>query len=233
VSSLLLAHPQAARDLAAFAGRLAAADADAVVRVVARGARVGCFAATPFEVLVLRAAVLAEPLTLDEVVEAGTLAARAASATPGDATTRLELPPPVPALRWTGSLPPTSGWAPRGTIALDRARELVAGGIEEFRARVAAVPEADRSRAVLESIAADVWEREEPPGVRVRLLHAASAYGFLADPPTAADRGQDADATASEVPGVAVAAAGRWTRVAAPYGTVLAREGSALDLLIG
>lgn len=215
MTALLLGDANSASDLAVFARRLAASDPEAVVRVVARGLRVGCFAATPFEVVVMRAAVLRDPAVLDDVVEAGTLAARAASSRDGV----LDLPPPVPALRWTGSLPPTSGWTDRGSLPLAEARALVAGGVEDFRTRVGAVSEADRSRAVLESIAADVWEREVPPGVRVRLLHAASAYGFLGEAP-------DAGA-------VPVRAAGRWTRVDAPYGTVLAREGSALDLLIG
>ena len=218
MTTLALAEIQGAEDLAVFAHRLAFSDSEAVVRVVARGTRVGCFAGTPFDVLVMRAARLREPAQADEVVEAGTLAARAASAHNGI----VELPPAVPALRWTGPLPPVSGWAAVTTIGLWEGRELVADGIEEFRTRVASVAEADRSQAALESIAADVWEREVVPGLRVRLLHAAESYGLLG-PRDVSDADQR----------IGVRAVGRWTRVDAPFGTVIAREGSALDLLVG
>jgi len=218
VTSLALAEVQGAEDLAVFTRRLASSDPDAVVRVVARGTRVGCFAGTPFDVLLMRAARLREPAQVDEVVEAGTLAARAASAHDGV----VELPPSVPALRWAGPLPPSSGWAAVTTIGLWEGRELVADGIEEFRTRVASVAEADRSQAALESIAADVWEREVVPGLRVRLLHAAESYGFLGP----------RDWTDADIR-IGVRSVGRWTRVDAPYGTVIAREGSALDLLVG
>jgi hypothetical protein len=214
MTTLALVAPGAAADLAAFAKRLSTSDPDSVVRVVARGNTVGCFAVTQFDVVVMRAATLAQPLECDVVVEAGTLAARAASARDDV----VELPPPVPALRWVGSLPPDSGWQPVASISIQEARKLVERGIDEFRTRVEAMNETDRTRAALESVAADVWEREATTRVRVRLLHAAVAYGFLGA------AGPDAD--------LPVYTSGVWTRVDAPYGTVLAREGSALDLFI-
>jgi hypothetical protein len=217
MTALALAAPGAAADLAVFAKRVAANDPDTVLRVVARGVKVACFATTPFDVVVMRAAKLAETVECDVVVEAGTLAARASSAREDV----VELPPPVPALRWAGPLPPDSGWHPIASVPVAEARLLVEHGIDEFRTRVNAMRESDRSRAALESVAADVWEREVASRLRVRLLHAAARYGFLGLP------GDDADLT--EIP---VYVSGSWTRLDAPYGTVLAREGSALDLFI-
>lgn len=214
MTMMALAAPGAAADVAEFAKRLSTTEPDAVVRVVARGTKVACFAVTPFDVVVMRAATLRQPVDCDVVVEAGTLAARAASARDDV----VELPPPVPALRWAGPLPPDSGWQRVATMSIGEARELVERGIDEFRARVESMNETDRSRAALESVAADVWEREATSRVRVRLLHAAMAYGFLGP------AGQN-----GEMP---VYVSGVWTRVDAPYGTVLGREGSALDLFI-
>jgi hypothetical protein len=214
MTTLALAAPGAAADLAAFAKRLSTADSDSVVRVVAHNTKVGCFAVTPFEVVVMRAAMLAQPLQCDLVVEAGTLAARAASAR----DEVVELPPPVPALRWAGPLPPDSGWQPVTSMSIQEAQTLVDRGINEFRTRVEAMNETDRTRAALESVAADVWEREATSRLRVRLLHAAVAYGFFGS------AGPDTD--------LPVFVSGVWTRVDAPYGTVLGREGSALDLFV-
>jgi hypothetical protein len=215
MTALALAAPGAAADLAAFAKRLAGNDPDSVLRIVARGGKVACFATTPFDVVVMRAAKLAEPVDCDVVVEAGTLAARASSARAGV----LELPPTVPALRWVGPLPPNSGWRPVASVSVRDSRLLVEQAITEFRTRVDSMNENDRSRAALESVAADVWEREVTSGVRVRLFHAAVTYGFIGP--------------SDEEGSIAVYACGPWTRVDAPYGTVLAREGSALDLFVG
>ncbi len=97
-------HPAAAADLATFARRIARFEADAVIRIIADGAVAGCFAETPFDALALRAVALAESLSADVVVEAGTLAARAVGE-----DGEVELPPALPALRWTSSLPPGPG----------------------------------------------------------------------------------------------------------------------------
>ncbi len=209
-----LAHPGSAADIGTFAARINRDDADAVVRVVTHGTALACFAHSSFDVLVMRALRLAAVAEVDEVVEAGTLAARASASRDG----RVELPPPVPALRWTGALPPLSGWQPTATMPVAEARRVVADGVAEFRRRVDGVPDGDRTRAVLESIAADIWDREVS-GVAVRLLHAAESYSFLGG------EGEGGD--------VRVLEAGRWRRVDAPYGVAMARTGSALDLLIG
>ena len=98
MTQLVPEHPGAASDLATFARRVARFEPEAVIRIVAEGTVAGCFAETPFDALALRAIGLAAPLSTDVVVEAGTLAARAVGA-----NGELELPPAVPALRWTTS----------------------------------------------------------------------------------------------------------------------------------
>ncbi len=209
-----LANPVSAADISSFALRINGDDAQSVIRVVGHQATLACFAHSSFGVLVMRATALAETAEVDEVVEAGTLAARASSSLDG----LLELPPPVPALRWAGALPPLSGWQQTGSLTLADARNAVANGVSEFRRRIDGVPDGDRTRAVLESIAADIWDREVS-GVPVRMLHAAEAHQFLGGEQQTGE--------------VRVLESGRWRRVDAPYGVTLARTGSALDLLIG
>lgn len=204
-------HHGAAADLATFARRVARFDADAVIRIVADGLVAGCFAETPFDALALRAVALAEPLSVDVVVEAGTLAARAVG-TNGE----LELPVPVPAMRWASSLPPRSGWTELATLAGPDVAAAVAAGVDEFRRRG---PQATaglalrEGRAVLEKVAAEIWDRELAAGVPLRLAHAAESYGFLG--------GGD----------VALRGVGPWWRLDAPHGSVLARRGLALFAL--
>ncbi len=213
MSVLVLGQPTVARDLSTYARRVARFDAAAVVRVVARGRVAGFFAETPFEALALRSAVLAEPADLDEVVEAGTLAARSARA-----AAELELPPPVPALRWTAGLPPSAGWEEVARLSAGEVSDRVAEGVSEFRARAAAGTGAPPPRAALESLAADVWARELAGGMPVRLAHAADSYGFLGDPPSG---------------DVVLRAAGAWQRLDAPYGSVLGRSADVLSLFVG
>jgi hypothetical protein len=212
MSVLVLSEPGVARDLSTYARRVSRFDGDAVVRVVARGRVAGFFAETPFDALALRAAALAEPADLDEVVEAGTLAARTAG---GDV--ELELPPPVPALRWTAGLPPTGGWTEVARLSATDVSSRVAAGVAEFRDRAVPGSGDPPSRAALESLAADVWARELAGGVPVRLAHAAESYGFLGDP-AAGD--------------VVLRTAGSWHRLDASYGSVLARSADVLGLFV-
>ncbi|MGH8773990.1 MAG: hypothetical protein ACRDWI_02090 [Jiangellaceae bacterium] len=204
-------HQGAAADLATFARRVARFEADAAIRIVADGAVAGCFAETPFDALALRAVALAEPLAADVVVEAGTLAARAVG-TNGE----VELPPALPALRWTSSLPPRSGWTELTRLSGVEVAARVAEGVEEFRGRA---PDATagsalrEGRAALETLAAEIWDRELAAGIPLRLAHAAESYGFLG-------------------PGdVVLRGVGPWWRLDAPYGSILARGGLALFAL--
>lgn len=209
---LVPADPGAASDLATFAQRVAKFEPDAVVRVVSAGAVAGCFAETPFDALALRAVTLAEPADIDTVVEAGTLAARAVGA-----GGELELPPALPALRWTSSLPPRSGWSELARLSLDDVVARVDQGVEEFKQRAPAVAEgtsARAGRAALEGLATEIWNRELEAGVPLRLAHASSSYGFLAG---------SGD--------VVLRSAGSWWRLDAPNGTVLARGGLSLFAL--
>jgi len=204
-------HAGAASDLATFARRVARFEPEAVIRIVAEGRVAGCFAETPFDALALRAVALAAPLSADVVVEAGTLAARAVGA-----NGELELPPAVPALRWTSSLQPRSGWTELSRVAGTEVARRVAEGVEEFRRggpEVSAGLARREARAALEELAATIWARELAPGVPLRLAHAADSYGFLA----AGD--------------VVLRAAGPWWRLDAPHGSVMARSGLALFAL--
>ena len=208
---LIPQHPAAASDLATFARRVARFEAEAVIRIVAEGTVAGCFAETPFDALALRAVALAAPLSVDLVVEAATLAARAVSA-----NGELELPPAVPALRWTSSLPPRAGWTELIRLDASDVASQVAAGVSEFRRRgpdVTAGLALREGRAALETLAAEIWDREFAAGVPLRLAHAADSYGFLGT-------GQ-----------VVLRAAGTWWRLDAPHGSVVARSGLALFAL--
>ncbi|HEY9413085.1 MAG TPA: hypothetical protein VIP77_26155 [Jiangellaceae bacterium] len=210
---LVPAHPGAASDLATFAKRVARYEPDAVVRIVAGGTVVGCFAETPFDALALRAVQLAEPIETDIVVEAATLAARAVGA-----RGELELPPALPALRWTSSLPPRSGFTERARLPVSEVVARVDQGVEEFRTRAVGVTEGlslRAGRAALEGLATEIWDVELAAGIPLRLAHAASSYGFFGDGP-----GE-----------VVLREAGAWWRLDAPHGSVLARGGLALFAL--
>ncbi|HEU4541400.1 MAG TPA: hypothetical protein VFR23_09765 [Jiangellaceae bacterium] len=211
MTMLVPRHSGGAADLAIFATRVARYEAEAVVRIVADGSLAGCFAETPFDALALRAVELAEPASVDLVVEAGTLAARAV----GDRG-ELELPPPVPALRWTSSLPPRHGWTVLATLPAPDVAQRVQAGVEEFRHRAPAITEGlalREGRTALEKLADAIWDRELAAGVPLRLAHAADSYGFLGE-------GE-----------VVLRSVGQWWRLDAPYGSVLARSGLALFAL--
>ncbi len=204
-------HAGAAADLATFARRVARFEPEAVIRIVADGLVAGCFAETPFDALALRAVALAAPLSADVVVEAGTLAARAVGA-----DGELELPPAVPALRWTSSLPPRTGWTEQSRELGPAVAERVAAGVDEFRRRapdVTAGLPLREGRVALEQLASDIWARELAAGIPLRLAHAADSYGFLGDGD------------------VVLQSVGKWWRLDAPHGSVLARSGLALFAL--
>src|SRR5690625_5141750 len=205
-------HPSVASDLGVFAQRVVRYDHDAVIRILGGDAVVGFFAETSFDALVLRAVALAEPLEADVVVEAGTLAARAVGA---DGS--LELPAALPALRWTTSMPPRSGWTEAARLPVDDVIVRVDAGVEEFKARAPAVADGlslRDGRAALERLAAEIWDVELAGEVPLRLAHAASSYGFLVG------EGE-----------VVLRTSGSWWRLDAPHGAVLARGGLALFAL--
>jgi hypothetical protein len=211
MTTLVPRHRAAAADLATFARRVARFESEAVVRIVADGSVAGCFAETPFDALALRAVDLAEPLSADVVVEAGTLAARTVRA-----GGEMELPPALPALRWTTSLPPRSGWNVLARLDGREVTARVADGVEEFRRQAADVAgglSLRAGRAAFEGLAAQIWDRELAAGVPLRLAHAAESYGFLGDTE------------------VVVRGVGGWWRLDAAHGSVLAHRGLALFAL--
>jgi hypothetical protein len=201
-----------AADLAVFATRVARFEAEAVIRIIAEGQVAGCFAETPFDVLALRALALDEPVSVDVVVEAGTLAARAV----GDRG-ELELPPALPALRWATSLPPRAGWSEMARLGASDVSTRVAEGVAEFRERAPQVTEGSarrEGRTELEKLAGEIWDRELAAGVPLRLAHAAESYGFLSNEGDVVLRG-----------------VGQWWRLDARHGSILARSGLALFAL--
>jgi hypothetical protein len=211
VTLLVPDHPGAAGDLATFARRVVRFEADAIIRIVADGRVAGCFAETPFDALALRAVALAEPLSVDVVVEAGTLAARAVGV-----SGEVELPTPLPALRWASSLPPRSGWTVLARLRGSAVGARVSEGVEEFRQRgpeVSAGLALREGRVALEGLAAEIWDRELAEGIPLRLAHAAESYGFLGDGD------------------VVLRGIGPWWRLDAPHGSILARRGLALFAL--
>lgn len=211
MTTLVPAQPGGVSDLGAFAQRVAKFEPEAVVRLVSSGAVAGCFAETPFDVLALRTVALAEPADVDIVLEAATLAARAAGV-----RGEVELPPALPALKWTSSLPPRSGFDELARLPLDQVRRRVERSVEEFRHRAPGATEGlalREGRSALEGLAAELWDDELAEGVSVRLAHAASSYGFL-------------EGAAGEV--VVLRSNGPWRRLDAPNGIIVARSGLAL-----
>jgi hypothetical protein len=213
MTTLIPARKGAATDLAIFAQRVAKFDPEAVMRIVAAGRVAGCFAETPFEVLALRAVELAEPVgegaETDVVVEAANLAAKAVGA-----RGELELPVGVSPLRWTSSLPPRAGFDERARLPLADVAQRVERSIAEFKHRAPDVTGGlalREGRTALEGLAAELWDDELAAGVPLRLAHAAHSYGFLA--------GQGE---------VVLREVGRWQRLDAPNGIIVARQGLTL-----
>lgn len=199
-------------DLAVLAERASRHEPTTVVRLVADGLALAAFVDTPFDCLGLRVTRLAEPASLDVVVEAVGLGARARSA-----LTNLEVPPALPALAWTAGLPPRSGWEAAGTMRAGDVRARVAADTAAFQERAASVPAGRGAQAAVEAIATDLWSRPlhgDHPG---RLGHAARYLGFL---PSADDAA------------VTLRHSGAWRRLDTDLGVTLARVGDVLGLLV-
>ncbi len=219
---LALADPQEAADLAAFLTRLLRFDRAAAVRlqVVPREDASGVLAAfgrlplgTSGAVAVRTARLADLPVAADLTVSAGQLLEgvdeqHGAVAVPGSVT--------GPA--WAGLLPPRAGWRPLGEPDIDRVMPQLFSAVREFKERSAAVPEHHRTRAVLDSLADEIWARplDALPELPLRAAHAAYVIGFLQ-------------------PGVPLSAhrAGGWLRLSAPNGSVAVRGTAALGAGLG
>ena len=126
----------------------------------------------------------------------------------------LALPRPLAgATAWTGFLPPRVGWQAIGELPVAEVETAALAGIAEFKERAEAIPDRERTRASVDGLAAEIWDRPLSFGLPVRAAHAARAMAFL---------GQAQSASA------VVRSAGRWLRLDAPFGTVVVRTGTGL-----
>jgi hypothetical protein len=203
-------------ELAPVLRRAVTLDPAGLARVRASANQLSVLVRLPFGVLVARTIVTARPhAALDAVVRADELLRwlddeRAPEPEQHDAD-------------WRAGLPPSRGWRRIDTVPDDVVRGLVRSGAQALKDAAAresvpgAQPRAEVADALLDSVVLTVSADSGGPGtpVTLRVLSALTRMGFV-------PRGSH----------VAVDVAGRWTRVAAEYGSVYAeRPGLGLQLL--
>ncbi|WP_055590076.1 hypothetical protein [Peterkaempfera griseoplana] len=225
MTTLRLADPGEAADLASFLSRLLRYDRAAAVRLQAAASAtagsgvLAVFGRLPLGasgVVAIRAARLREEPkeTLDATVSAGQLLEAL-----DEEAAALAVPPTVTGPAWTGMLPPRSGWRPLGALPGAPVAAAVAGAVAEFRSRSEAMPPEDRTRAALDALADEIWSRplDSTAELPLRAVHGAQVLGFLR-------------------PGaeLSVFQAGGWLRLSCPHGSVALRRtagpGSGLGL---
>ena len=254
VTALALAGAAEAEDLGGYLTRLLRFDKAAAVRVVASGAAVGVDGHTLFDVRTLWTLSLA--LHSSSALDPGPAGATVTLAPPAsevDITVSagdllhaiapdgaLPLPRPLAgATAWTGFLPPRTGWRRTGELLVSDVQAAALAGIAAFKERAEAIPDQQRTRAAVDRIAADIWDRPLGLGLPVRAAHAARALAFLGPTGPAGPAGStpipgaatpsDTAPPSPAAPAVAVVrTAGRWLRLDAPYGTVVLRSGAGL-----
>ncbi|PZS12471.1 MAG: hypothetical protein DLM57_18945 [Pseudonocardiales bacterium] len=201
-------------ELAPVLRRAVALDPAGLARVRATEHQVSALVRLPFGVLVSRTLAATAGQTFDVTVRASELlawldGAGSAMPTPRDA-------------EWRASLPPARGWQRIDTVPDDVVRGLVRAGAQALtraadNAGVAGAQQrSEMSDALLDSVVLTVTAAsgESSTVVTLRTLSAVTRMGFL-------PRGSH----------IAVDVAGRWTRVAAEYGSVYAeRAGLGLTL---
>ena len=216
---LVLGHgEQEAADLAAFLGRLVRWDKAAVVRLRSTGGEpaLGVFGHPPFGgVLAVRSAALSGDDAVAAVVDATVSAGQLLEAVSG-AAGGFVLPPSVTGPAWAGLLPPRGGWQPVRRLDAGQLRKAAADAVAEFRERTESLPQEERTRAVLDALAEELWARPYQ-GTTLRVVHAAHALGFLRG-------GGEGEADSAEF---GLLAAGPWTRLRTGYGSVAVRRESA------
>jgi hypothetical protein len=133
---------------------------------------------------------------------------------------------PAPAeadARWRGGLPPVTGWRRIDTVPDSVVRDLVRAGASALKDAAAregvpgAQPRASVADTLLDSVVLTVTADDSPDRAEITLrsLSALTRMGFL--PPESS---------------VGVDVAGRWIRVAAPFGSVFAeRPGLGLGVI--
>jgi hypothetical protein len=190
------------RELLGVVRRVATLDPRAVVRIRVESPTATVFARLPFAILVSRSVEYAGAGVVDTTVGAAGLLAWLDE---GHATE----PQPRDA-EWRTGLPPHSGWQRVDTVPDDVVRSLVRHGALALKDAAqregvpGAQPRADVADALLDSVVLTVSGKETPTAeITLRALSALTRMGFL-------PRGSH----------IAVAVAGRWTRVAGEYGSV-------------
>jgi hypothetical protein len=207
-------------DLAAFLARATRLDPATLVRLRRAGPGAGppstgqvvAFLRLPFGVLVSRAAAVAEA-PADVTVGAAALLERL-DAVGVDGW--CELPERQDA-RWRGALPPADGWTRLDRVPAGVLLRLVRAGADTLRS-AGALGSTEYGQALLGHESLTVSGADLTVALPLKVLSAVSRMGFLGDPSTAADGS------------VLVSAAGRWARVAAPYGSAYHQLSAALSL---
>jgi hypothetical protein len=230
-------------EMAAFLGRLIRWDKTAVVRLRSAEGEpaLGVFGHPPFgDVLAVKSMALRGggiAAVVDATVSAGELLEAVAAVAEGG---ELTVPPSVTGPAWAGLLPPRAGWRRLASFDATSVRMLAVGTVAEFRQRSEALVPEQRTRAELDALAEELWQRPLPgaaSGLTLRVVHAAHALGFLPKPSPAADSAQSTAQPAAENTAqnpeeaadepVAVLAAGPWLRLRTGYGSVAVRGVSA------
>lgn len=200
--------------IAPLARRVAALDPRSLVRVRIGGGVVAAYARVPFGVLVGRTVSVDWAGAGTEcVVRAGELISWFEG--------QVDEPPAGRDLEWRGALPPASGWRRVETVPDGVVRDVIRKGAATFRQAAeregvpGAQPRAEVADALLDSVVLSATQGGLHAEVTLRVMSVLTRMGFL-------PRGSY----------VAVDVCGRWSRLAAEYGTVFAeRPGMALGIV--
>jgi hypothetical protein len=200
--------------VAPLARRVAALDPRGLLRIRLGGGVAAAYSRLPFGVLVGRAvSVDLSGVAVECVVRAWELIRWLDS--------EVDEPPQRRDMEWRGALPPALGWQRVDTVPDGVVRDVVRKGATTFRQAAAregvpgAQPRAEVADALLDSVVLSATEGGLHAEITLRALSALTRMGFL-------PRGSY----------VAVDVCGRWSRLAAEYGSVYAeRPGMALGVV--
>lgn len=205
-------------DLLPMVRRLAAADAATLIRLQARAGVLSGFALAASGALVGRRLATATPVEVDATVLAADLAgwADGFAATPANAAT-------IPVRRdgqWRGALPPTRGWTVLDTVPAAVVLSLVADGVAAHQEAQRQALGARAAQDLLDLAVLTVSARTETGPASTALVTNRSLSALVSMAFLPADGA------------VAVAVAGRWTRIATAFGSVWSQDAQAgLSLL--
>ena len=212
---VLLADAAAQLDgVAPLARRVAALDPRGLLRIRLDGSVAAAYARLPFGVLVGRTIRVAwAGAGIEWVVRASELTRWL----DGDA----DEPPLRRDLEWRGALPPEVGWRRVETVPDGIVRDVVRKGAATFRQAATregvprAQPRAEVADALLDSVVLSARAGDLHAEITLRAMSALTRMGFL-----------------PRESYVAVDVCGRWSRLAAEYGSVYAeRPGMALGIV--